>query len=52
MFHVWLIPTLIILVAVLWALYLLIKYRGGSGVRTEGKTVVDKPVDEEDPPPG
>jgi hypothetical protein len=51
MLHVWLIPALIALAVVLGAFYLFIKYRGGSGERTDGVTMVDKP-DEEDLPPG
>ncbi len=52
MLHIWLIPALIVVAAVLGAFYLLIKFAGGSGVRTHGRTVVDKPQDEENPPPG
>ncbi len=51
MLHIWLIPALFILVALLGGFYLLIKFSGGSGVRTHGKTVVDKPQDEENLPP-
>ena len=50
--HLWLIPALLILFLVLTAFYLIIKYKGGSGVRTDGRTVVDKPVDEDNLPPG
>ena len=49
MLHWWLVPLLVALVVLLWAFYLLIKHQGGSGVRTEGRTLVDKP-DEENPP--
>lgn len=51
MLHIWLIPVLVILALVLFAFYLMMKYRGGPGVRTEGKTVVDKPLEEHDLPP-
>ena len=51
MLHIWLIPALLILIAVLAVFYLLIKVVGGSGVRTTGRTVVDKPQDEENLPP-
>ncbi len=51
MLHIWLIPALIILAALLAAFYLLLKFSGGSGTRTHGKTVVDKPQDEENLPP-
>jgi hypothetical protein len=49
MLHVWLIPALVILLIVLVVFYLVVKYQGGSGTRTEGRTLVDKP-DEENPP--
>ncbi len=51
MLHVWLIPALIVFLAVVIRFYLVLKYRGGSGARTSGRTVVDKPVEEGDPPP-
>ena len=51
MLDVWLIPALIILAVIIAAFYLLIKFTGGSGVRTEGRTLVDKPSEEENPPP-
>ena len=51
MLHIWLIPMLLILAAVLGIFYLLIKFKGGSGVRSQGRTVVDKPQDEENLPP-
>ena len=49
MLHLWLIPLLVALAVVLWAFYVLIKHLGGTGVRTEGRTLFDKP-DEENPP--
>lgn len=49
MLHVWLVPVLIFLFAVLLCFYLLIKFRGGTGVRTDGRTLLDKP--DEEPPP-
>lgn len=52
MLHVWLIPALVILALVLLGFYLLVKFRGGTGVRTEGRTLMDKPEPEEDMPPG
>ncbi len=48
MLHWWLIPILAIFAIVLWSFYLLLRAKGGTGVRTEGKTLVDKP--EEEPP--
>ena len=52
MLHVWLIPAAILLATLTFAFYVLLKYRGGSGVRSEGRTVDHKPVDEQDLPPG
>ena len=48
MLHVWLMPLLVILLVVICAFYLLMKSRGGTGVRTEGRTVVDKPAEEDE----
>ena len=48
MLHVWLIPALIILGLVLIGFYLLLKFTGGTGVRSDGRTLVDKPADEDD----
>jgi len=47
MLHVWLIPALIILAVVLIAFYAIVKFTGGSGVRSEGRTLVDKPPEDE-----
>lgn len=52
MLHVWLIPALAVLAIVLFAFYFIVKIRGGSGVRSEGRTLMDKPEPEEDMPPG
>jgi hypothetical protein len=49
MLHWWLMPLLLALGVVLWAFYLLMKQQGGTGVRTEGRTLVDKPDDETPP---
>ncbi len=51
MLHIWLIPALVILALVLVGFYLLVKTKGGSGVRSEGKTLMDKPEPEQDLPP-
>lgn len=51
MLHVWLIPVLVILALVILGFYLVVKFKGGSGVRTEGRTLIDKPEPEEDMPP-
>jgi hypothetical protein len=45
--HFWLIPLLLVTVALLTIFYLVVKYTGGTGVRTQGRTVVDKPAHEE-----
>jgi hypothetical protein len=47
MLHVWLLPALAILVLVLAAFYLIVKFSGGTGVRSNGRTLVDKPDDED-----
>ena len=52
MLHVWLIPVLALLVLGVWLFYLGLRAKGGSGIRTDGRTVLDKPGTEEDPPPG
>jgi len=49
MLHWWLIPFMLLFFIGFWAFYSLIKYQGGPGVRTEGRTLVDKP-DDNDPP--
>src|SRR5437773_2651369 len=51
MLHIWLIPALVLLAVVLAGFYLVIRIQGGSGVRTNGRTVVDKPMDEDNLPP-
>ena len=45
--HFWLLPFLAILSVSVWVFYMAMKHTGGPGVRTEGRTVVDKPVDED-----
>jgi hypothetical protein len=45
--HFWLIPLLVMVFLALTAFYLVVKFKGGTGVRTEGRTVVDKPGHEE-----
>jgi len=47
MLDVWLLPALAILVVVLAAFYLIVRFAGGSGVRRDGRTLVDKPDDED-----
>jgi hypothetical protein len=46
--HFWLIPALVILAVCLSAFYLIVRFTGGTGVRTEGRTLVDKPGEDED----
>jgi hypothetical protein len=46
MLHWWLIPAAVIVLLVLWGFYLILGRQGGSGQRTEGRTLVDKPGDE------
>lgn len=50
MLHWWLIPILIALVLALWIFYLVIGKSGASGERTEGRTLMDKPEEQQDPP--
>ncbi len=47
MLHVWLVPALIIAALVLIGFYVILKFAGGSGVRTEGRTLVDNPPEDE-----
>jgi hypothetical protein len=47
MLDIWLIPALVAIAIVICGFYLLIKFTGGDGVRTEGRTLVDKPVKDE-----
>jgi hypothetical protein len=47
--HFWLIPLLVVVFISLGTFYLVIKFKGGSGVRTEGRTLVHKSGDD-DPP--
>jgi hypothetical protein len=51
MLHVWLLPALAVCALIIAIFYLTIRAKGGPGVRTTGRTVVDKPTDEEDLPP-
>ena len=47
-FYEWVVPLLLVLTIAVGLFYTSVKNRSGAGVRTEGKTVVDKPVEEED----
>ncbi len=51
MLDVWLLPLLAVMAAIMLGFYLLIRFKGGNGVRIEGKTVVHKDMAEEDLPP-
>lgn len=51
MLHLWLVPALLILLVILVAFYSVVKFTGGGGVRTTGRTLMDKPEAEEDLPP-
>jgi hypothetical protein len=48
MLHWWLLPLMAVISVGVWSFYLAIRLTGGPGVRTDGRTVVDKPVEEED----
>ena len=52
MLHVWLIPALVILLLIVLGFYQVVKNRGGSGARTDGRTLMDQPGTDEDLPPG
>ena len=47
MLHLWLIPVALLAVIGLIILYAVIKSEGGSGERSDGRTVTDKPMPEE-----
>ena len=51
MLHVWLVPAILILLVGLAAFYIVLKVAGGTGVRSDGRTLMDKPEPEEDSPP-
>jgi hypothetical protein len=42
----WLIPVIAMVVAGVAVFYLVVRHEGGSGARSDGQTVVDKPVPE------
>jgi len=46
--HFWLIPLLLVAAGLLTIFYLVIKFKGGTGIRTEGRTLLHKP-DEDEP---
>ena len=48
MLHVWLIPALILVGVILVGFYVILKFVGGTGVRTEGRTLVDKPSEDDE----
>ena len=52
MLDVWLIPALFVLACAVAMFYLVVKFTGGTGVRTAGRTVHDKQQEEDNLPPG
>jgi hypothetical protein len=44
--HWWLLPLIAVMSIGIWMFYLAVRLTGGTGVRSEGRTVVDKPVAE------
>ena len=48
--HFWLIPALGVFAVAVGIFYLAIRLTGGSGIRTDGRTVIDKPVEDDNPP--
>jgi hypothetical protein len=51
MLDVWVIPAVGIVALAVLIFFLAIRSKGGSGVRTEGRTVMHKTEEEEDMPP-
>ncbi len=51
MLHVWLIPALVVLLLIVFAFYVVVKNRGGTGARTDGRTLMDRSGADEDLPP-
>ena len=51
MLHLWLIPLLLVAGLAVFCLYILVKYRGGKGERSSGRTIVDRSEPQADPPP-
>ena len=47
--HLWLIPAIAIAFVTLVILYEVIRHSGGSGVRTDGRTLLDKPENQDRP---
>ena len=45
--HLWLIPALALLGACVFAFYISVRISGGSGQRTDGRTLVHKADDED-----
>jgi len=45
--HFWLIPLLLVTAGLLTVFYLVVKHTGGTGIRTEGRTLLHKPDDED-----
>jgi hypothetical protein len=48
MLHVWLIPALVVLLVAVAILYVVLRVFGGDGVRTNGRTVLDLPEEEDE----
>jgi hypothetical protein len=51
MLHLWLIPALVLLIVLVGVFYFALRSKGGTGVRIDGRIVLDKPEPEEDMPP-
>ena len=50
-FYSWLIPVAVVFLLSLAGFYLVVRATGGKGVRTDGRTIVDKPVVEDEQGP-
>ena len=51
MLHWWLLPMMAVMSVGIWSFYFAVKFTGGAGVRTDGRILVDKPVEEDTLPP-
>ena len=51
MLHWWLLPVLAVFLMTIGALYLTVRLTGGTGIRTDGRTLLHKHDPEDDSPP-
>jgi cytochrome c-type biogenesis protein CcmH/NrfF len=48
MTYLWVIPTVLVIALLVWIFWAVVKRKGGSGVRREGRTVFDSESDHSD----